>query len=483
MASGGGAPFPNLSDALNRLGHQLHADLTDDVYRRDAARHFENHLQCTLNQARRTDKVPLFPGPSRLVPQCGGCAINTVKKPIRHVSRHQKGEFRRIGSELGPTESDTTEFDAHQNPQMVQKVTSKLCLIQKQESNYGKNAARTEVGQNYVVSEDFPKQPTSQRHHRDRLTSKYAEKQPSDNESRQNQRPRNFVKQHETREVGRTRSHVAVAFSQTDINKHDQNQYQRDHSHLTPKRRPEKVELMALRAEECNYGRVEKKYSAKWNQNGGNENYRVQYNPVDANNDDTLNIEATSIIEKPEKSKSRHRHCLPSRVEDAVATAPSGHLLYAPVELQAASEAAVKSIDRSVGALERLALLAPKDSIDKGQLKTIQLMCVFLRQFHTELRSKHDRATKLEIVLRMWNVLQAQSASHGQGRTIMPPDEAQKPIAPMSLSNADNTNSKRYNRPIPKSTGDEPTIKPTNMSPSSVQVDFTAKKEKPQRSR
>lgn len=54
------------------------------MYRRKAAVEFEKSLQVPRMQ-KATDVVPRFPLPSSLAPQCGNCAMHTVKKPVERL--------------------------------------------------------------------------------------------------------------------------------------------------------------------------------------------------------------------------------------------------------------------------------------------------------------------------------------------------------------------------------------------------------------
>uniref|UniRef100_A0A914Y0X5 Uncharacterized protein n=1 Tax=Panagrolaimus superbus TaxID=310955 RepID=A0A914Y0X5_9BILA len=171
--------------------------------------------------------------------------------------------------------------------------------------------------------------------------------------------------------------------------------------------------------------------------------------------------------EKPKKSRTRK--CSIPVVEDAIPRISQEQQLYAPIELHCATESAVKAVDRTVNALEKLVLLAPKNSIEKHLMKTISLMCVFLRQFHTELRTRKDRRSKLEIILKLWTELQMQSS---QGHPISIPSEVyQQPSA---------TIIQRSTPPPPKMSAEELTVKMSMVSPSISTISnyFEIKKKK-----
>uniref|UniRef100_A0AC34Q6U4 Uncharacterized protein n=1 Tax=Panagrolaimus sp. JU765 TaxID=591449 RepID=A0AC34Q6U4_9BILA len=84
--------------------------------------------------------------------------------------------------------------------------------------------------------------------------------------------------------------------------------------------------------------------------------------------------------------------------------------MYAPAELHCAADSAGRAIHNALKAMNKLILLAPKDSVDRGFLKSIALMCAFLRQFYLELKSRRDRKSKLEVILRLWQQLQQQGS-------------------------------------------------------------------------
>uniref|UniRef100_A0AC35G915 Uncharacterized protein n=1 Tax=Panagrolaimus sp. PS1159 TaxID=55785 RepID=A0AC35G915_9BILA len=88
--------------------------------------------------------------------------------------------------------------------------------------------------------------------------------------------------------------------------------------------------------------------------------------------------------------------------------------------------------------------------------KTVSLMCVFLRQFHTELRTRKDRRSKLEIILKLWTELQKQST---QGNPINIPSEVYQLSAAVTLM---------QQPPPPAITTDDVTIKTNTVSPTAT---------------
>uniref|UniRef100_A0AC34GVB5 Uncharacterized protein n=1 Tax=Panagrolaimus sp. ES5 TaxID=591445 RepID=A0AC34GVB5_9BILA len=409
-------PFPHLSNILHQLGHELHTELTEDICRRNAARRFENKLEIPINRA-KLEKASIgaatFPYYSKLAPQCGDCALITMKKPIERLRGpppHLEQRRRRSSSKI----------------QIVKRTKSMTSVTNRRQNNYNNGDGQHQQR----------RQQQQQRHQKPKVPKMC-------NSSTQTDPILDGAKMNEERidskiaEIGGEQ--IDESFTVTETSN----------------------DTMCGKYEQ----RMDGKRHWKHRKFGNNQQLKKEEKEKSVKIVPAKEVAPKEVVKKEEKPKKRRTRKCSTQIatEEAIPRIPRDQQLYAPIELHCATESAVKAVDRTVNALEKLVLLAPKNSIEKHLMKTISLMCVFLRQFHTELRTRKDRRSKLEIILKLWTELQNQSS---QGHQIHIPSEVYQQQSA--------TNTVEQTAPPPTMSTDDVTVKMDSVSPISPSISISS---------